>query len=161
MIKRKDENIKKFAESSGTLVYGFATVSDDWINQVKTYRKVEITQQTLSMMYIATMAMFVELFIARIEDLTTPKERAMLEREVIERIIYFFEIVNFAEQPNAKEKAKDIESLIMELISSHRENEIKHNFTIPQAYIASFATSFNEVPRRAFGTVYRNEGKLT
>jgi hypothetical protein len=140
--------LKGFGADAGIKIFGLAHVSDDWVNQLKTYHKVDVTPSNTEMMRFTMTAMYVELFIARLEDLLTPKEKAILEHEVMEKIVHMFEILDFLGQEEAKDKAEHMENMLIELISSHRENEVKYNITIPQTYAASFARSFKDIPEQ-------------
>ncbi len=148
MAKRTEDELKEFGANAGITIFGLAHVPDDWVNQLKTYHKVIVTDSNTAMMRFTVTAMYVELFIARLEDLLTPKEKAVLEREVVDKIVHVFELLDFSGQPDAKEKSQNIENMLMNFISSHRENELKHNITIPQTYTASFARSFKDIPEQ-------------
>lgn len=148
MSKRTEEELREFGANVGITIFGLAHVPDDWVNQLKTYHKIEVTPSNTAMMRFTVTAMYIELFIARLEDLLTPKEKSVLEREVIDKIVHMFELLDFSGQPDAKEKAKNIENMLIDFVSSHRENEVKHNITILQTYAASFARSFKDIPEQ-------------
>ena len=148
MTKKTEEKLKEFGADAGIKIFGLAHVPDDWVNQLKTYHKVEVTPRNTARMRLTVTAMYVELLIARLEDLLTPKEKAILEREVMEMIAHMLKIVDFSGQEDAKEAATDIENMLMLTISSHREYEAKHNLTIPQTYAASFAQTFMHIPEQ-------------
>lgn len=142
-MKRK-EKIEEFAGEAGTLFYGLATVPDDWMSQLKTYHNIKVEDSQTAMMWFTTMSMYIELLIARIDDLLDAKEQALVENVCLEKIVYLFELVNFSGRNGAKDKARNIENMLRDFIKSHRENEAKHGITIPQTYAGSFVRTFGE-----------------
>lgn len=146
MKKRSEEDVKAFGGDVGLRIYGLATVSDDWINQLKTYHKIDISDIT-GRMWFETMGMYIELFVARLDDLTTAKEQRLLEDEALNKIVHMFEIVNLRGQPDVKEGAKELEDIILYVIDKQRKYRAKHDLTIVESYLASFSQLFKEIPQ--------------
>ncbi len=147
MLKRTEEDLKKIGEDFGLIIYGLATVSDDYINQLKTYHNLDISDIT-GRIWFETMGLFIQLFVARIDDITTMKERVLLERAAIDAIVRMFEILDLRDRPDAKKGAKELKNVLTTIIDSHRKYEVKHDKSIVESYTISFTNSFKGVPNQ-------------
>lgn len=58
MSKTKKEIIIDFARKASATIVGNASVSDNWINQIKTYKKIELTDGDTALIWIWTIGMF-------------------------------------------------------------------------------------------------------
>ncbi len=74
MTKTKKGIIVDFARKASATICGTASVSDNWISQIKTYKKIELTDGDTSLMWIWTIGMFSELLLARVEDILNTGE---------------------------------------------------------------------------------------
>lgn len=146
---KQDAAIKEFAKDAGILFYGLATVPDDWINQLKTYHKITIEDEETGMMWLATLSMYIELLIARIDDLVNVKEQATIENECLEESANCIGLVNFSGQQDEQEKTSDVENTLRNLITIHREIEVKYDLTVPQSYTTTLIRRLgNKLPEQ-------------
>jgi hypothetical protein len=137
-IDRENE-LKKLSEIVANWINANALVNDDWVNALKTYHNVEITKEDMGRMYMLVMCMYIELLLARLEDLLEPRERISFDKAVIEHISYINSLINFKAKDNdfTEEKAKTtMENSFYELLKIYRTNRQQQNLTIPNNYLA-------------------------
>lgn len=141
--------VESFADEAGTLLYGLATVPDDWMSQLKTYHKIEVTDNDTAVMWLTTLALYVELLVARTNDLLDQEESELLEDKCIKKIVNLIKLVDFYGKRDANEAEKEILNVLRETIKSSREKEREHNETIAKIYLYSFIKSFgNKMPEQ-------------
>jgi len=143
-MKKTTKRLDNFAEESGTLIYGLATVPDNWISQLKTYYKIELEDSDTSIMWLTTIALYIELLVARVDDILTPEEGQVLERKLIERILHYTELINFHGQKEVGDRVKAVSNILNEIITISKGKRVEHGDTIPQTYVYSFIKSFGD-----------------
>lgn len=142
--KDRSKQLEDFADTAGTLLYGLSTVPDDWINQLKVYRKIELTDGDTAMMWLTILSLYIELLIRRVEDLITFEEAKYLEHKCKEKILKAVKLVNFYGQDDADEKTKAFSNIVDEIMALSRSREKGTGEGIIQMYIYSFIKSFGE-----------------
>ena len=78
--------------------------------------------------------MYIELALARFEDILEPRELVAFEKGVIEYIAYFQSILN--RDDKKEEIIKTFENSLYSLLEIYRTNRQQQNLTIPQNYLA-------------------------
>lgn len=144
-MEKSKRALEEFAEESGTLIYGLSTVPDNWINQLKTYYNVKLEDGQTAAMWMATLALYLELLVARIDDILTPEEYEIVEKNAEEKILHYFKLVDFHGQKDADKKIKAVSDILSGIISEMRKEREEHGDTIPQTYIYSFIKSFSNI----------------
>ncbi|MBI4097014.1 MAG: hypothetical protein HY428_01195 [Candidatus Levybacteria bacterium] len=143
-MRKTNDILNKFAGDSGSQIWGLATVPDNWINQLKTYRKIILDDGETALMYIMTLALFIELLAVRIDDLVDEKERDIVEKKTLDRILDLFKIVNFDSLKDAKgadKKAEFISKTITDVINNSKKEQNENGYTIPEIYTQFFVNS--------------------
>lgn len=146
-MKSKEEKLDEFVSKVVGYLYGAAPMGENWENQVKSYRKVTFTKDQSWIMFFATLAMFIELLIARLEDLPTKEEAKLLEVKAIDHCGILFELLNSDKKElkkmsalplagNDSKKKSFIKDLLYTRIKTSRELQIKHDLTVGQYYFA-------------------------
>lgn len=134
-IYRKNE-IKKFSEIVANWINASSLVDDNWINAIKTYHAVELSDEDTVRIRMLIICMYIDLSLARIEDLLETRERVAFERDVIDHISYINSLIS------TKEKTKGVgvmENSIYDLLEIYRTNQKQQNLTIAQNYLAYLA----------------------
>ncbi|OGK37521.1 MAG: hypothetical protein A2784_01770 [Candidatus Chisholmbacteria bacterium RIFCSPHIGHO2_01_FULL_48_12] len=143
-MRKTSDVLNKFASDSGSQIWGLATVPDDWINQLKTYRKITLEDSETALMYIMTLALFIELLVARTGDLLDEKERDVVEKKTLDTILDLFKITNFDSLKDAKgadEKAEFVLKTMKDVINNSKKEQGKNGYTIPEIYTQFFVNS--------------------
>lgn len=136
--------ITDFARKASATIGGAASVSDNWINQLKTYRKIELTGGDTALIWIWTIAMFTELLLARVKDLLNTGELSLLESEMFEwniKGITTLGVEHTDDKKLAKEREKFITQTFSDVIKRSREEREKNGYTIPEVYTSFFLNS--------------------
>src|SRR3989344_3970954 len=134
MTKQKDifrkNEIKKFSEIVANWINASSLVDDNWINAIKTYHAVELSDEDTIRIRMLIICMYIDLSLARIEDLLETRESSF-ERDVIDHISYINSLIS------TKEKTKGVmENAIYDLLEIYRTNQKQQNLTIAQNYLA-------------------------
>jgi len=157
MTERSNEEIEELAGEIAPVLFAYATVSDNWVNQLKTYQNISVTEENVGTMYFYTIALYIELVIARIGDLTTPKEKTKLEVEIIKLIVRMMVLISDSRDPKAN---KEIAKVIVDTIAGHRKAETKHKQTIFNTYLATFFETYTQVPKEYLSAYLEDKVKL-
>ena len=144
MTKQEETNreniLKEFSEKVAEWISINALVNDNWVNTLKTYHNIEITGDETLRICMLMKCMYIELVLARFEDLLEPREKTAFEKAVIEHIAYFDSMfsttVGDGKRDEVKKKA---ENIVYGLLELYRRNRQEQNLTIPQNYLAYLA----------------------
>jgi hypothetical protein len=136
-----NDQLDKFINDTTTTLWGLATVSDDWINQLRTYYKTDIAQIT-GFMWCQTMVYYLELLIARIDDLITPEQCKYIENGTMEGLIHFTALVDLNED---KEKREEFGSMLNKLLTLFKEEKTKNNYTVQETYFNIFNRNYGRI----------------
>ena len=144
MKKQKNDVIINFASKASGTIVGAASVSNDWINQLKTYRNVELTDGDTALIWIWTIAMYTELLLARVEDILDSKELALLESEMLNwnvKGVTNLGLEHTKDKNLLEERKVFITETLEEVIKRARGERGKNNRTIPEIYNDFFLNS--------------------
>lgn len=148
MLKQKkidrEIELKKFSEIVGEWINANALVNDNWMNTLKTYHNIKISEEETRRIYMLMMCLFIELSLARFEDLLQPREKTSFEKAVIEHIAYINGIIYGLKNDVKEETKKTMENALHGLLEVYRKNRIEQNLTIPQNYLAFLANPSHE-----------------
>lgn len=150
MAKTKKEIITDFASKASATIAGTATVSDNWVNQLQTYKKIELTHGDTFIVWIGTIAMFTELLLARIKDMLNIGELSLLESEMFEwnvKVITTLGVKHTNDKESAEERKRYIIKTFSDIIKGSREEREKNDHTIPEVY-ASFFLNPNTIEEK-------------
>lgn len=144
MKKTKKDIIIDFARKASATICGSATVSDNWVNQLKTYRKIELTGGDTAIIWIYTIGMFTELLLARVEDMLNIGELSLLESEMFEwniKSITTLGIEPTNDKKLAEERERFITQVYTDVIKRSKEERGKNDYTVPEVYTEFFLNS--------------------
>lgn len=85
----RSSEIEEFAEKMNPSLLADATVSDNWLNQIKVYLKSDLTDRDVLFIFLNTYCMYLELLNARVADLISSEERQILIAKCISYFAYF------------------------------------------------------------------------
>lgn len=157
MTTKSKAEIEEIAGEIAPVLFAYASVSDNWTNQLKTYQNIIITEANINTMFFYTLSLLIELIIARVEDLITQEERTKLEIEIIKIVTRLMIGVSSAEDPKA---THGMNRLIMDTIAGHRKAEIKHRQTIFNTYLATLFDLYKQVPKEYLTSYLEEKVKL-
>ncbi len=141
------ELLEKFAHDSGIEIWGLASIPDDWINQLKVYYKIDLKEQT-GLFYVWTEAFYIELLLARIEDLLTEAESHTVKKTAIDSLLHMTSLL--AKNEKHDNEASDyVSDLIYGYIDNSRKEQKKPGVTITNAFIESLTKShtYAKIPK--------------
>jgi hypothetical protein len=141
------ELLEKFAHDSGIEIWGLAHIPDDWINQLKVYYKIDLKEQT-GLFYVWTEAFYIELLLARIEDLLTDAESHAVEKTAIDSLLHMTSLLAKNEKHD-KEASDYVSDLIYGYIDNSRKEQKKHGVTITDAFTKCLAKThiYGKIPK--------------
>ena len=145
IIMSRKHIIKEFSESAGVTIYGQSTVSDDWLNQLKTYKNITIEDKKTAYMWMITIALFVELLASRTEDIVNSRERSTVEKLVIDRVVELIKLVNFRDNKDANKQKDWFYETIAGMIADSRAKQQKEGTSIIDFYQSVFVGSFGDI----------------
>lgn len=144
MTKTKKDIISDFARKASASIGGTASVSDNWISQIKTYKKIELTDGDTALIWVWTIAMFSELLLARVEDMLNTGELSLLESEMFDwniKGITTLGVEHTNDKKLAKEREVFITKIFNDVLKRSREERKKNGYTIPEVYTSFFLNS--------------------
>lgn len=86
--------MEEFVEKVAPSIFGISAVSDDWINQLKVYYKIDLTQSEVAFLYLITLIMYIELLNARIYGLVDDEKRHTIVAKTMAHIFYLESILS-------------------------------------------------------------------
>jgi hypothetical protein len=157
VIKEEDRDkvIKKFAQDSAALIWGLASVPDNWINQLKVYRNLDISDEVSSKaayVRMLTTALYLDLLSSRTSDLLNNQESHLLEYESKKHYIHMVELVEIQgkDEKDKKEGANEVYRLLDNLISDLRSEARKNNTTVIEVYINYLNNSLGDYKNSSY-----------
>jgi hypothetical protein len=150
-VEIREKELKDLSVIFANWIGANSAVSDDWLNSINTYYNIELTRSETLHLFTLIMCMLIDLTISRLGDLIEPKEKAILEKNIIEHIAYIQSLLNTGINKDARQEARDVfENSLYELLEVYRNDRLQQNVTIPEIYLVYLlnASEGQKLPER-------------